>query len=85
MRDGHQQSGGDPFAGNIPDAEDEFVVADVVIIQVATHKLGWHLQTADIDFLGYVWKRIGRQQRLLDVAGDGEFVLNVLLLGTHLV
>ena len=83
--DGHQQRGGNPLAGNVADAEQQLVVADVVVVQVAAHELSWILQPTDIYGFVILCQFVGGQQRLLDFAGDGELVLNVLLLGTHLV
>ena len=85
VRDGHQQGGGHPFAGDVSNAEKQLVAPHVVVVKVAAHILGGNLQPAHIHFGDGGCGGTRRQQRLLDFAGDGQLVLDMLLLDAYFV
>ena len=64
----HEQRGGDSLARHVADAEDELLVVDVEVEQVATHRLGRHQRPEDVDVVAVGVGREGLgKHRHLDV------------------
>ena len=77
LQAGHQQRGGNSFAGNVGDGETEFGVADFqkIVIVAGDDARG----AADGgEFKSRQRRKLAREELALDFAGDGQFVFEFL-------
>ena len=75
--DSHDQRGRHTLARDVADAEEELLVADVEVEEVAAHILGRCQRTVDVDVvaLGVGWERLGEHGHLY-VVGHPQLVLD---------
>ena len=83
-RDCHDQRCRHALSCHVADAEEQFLVADVEVEQVASHLLGRLQQTVYLQVVAF---GIGRERLgyhgLLNVAGHAQFAADALLLGIY--
>ena len=74
---GHDQSGGDPFPADVTYAEIEFIIPEIIVIQVAAHFLGGDDGGCDVEIVPRpaVCIHFGDHGHL-DTLGDVQFTLH---------
>ena len=65
----HHDGRGNPLATHVADAEEQLLVADKEVVEVATHFAGSRQRTEDIDIVAPQTERTG-QHLLLDIRRD---------------
>ena len=80
-RHSHHQGGWDALSRYVADTEEELIVADIEIIEIASNGLGWSQTAVDINVIT-IWIRWEdlRKHRHLDVAGHLQFTLDTTFL-----
>jgi hypothetical protein len=76
--DRHEQGSRDPFAADVADHQAKMIaVEEEVIEQIAANLLGRHHGSVQVEVLAVrKWRKLPRQDRLLDTRGDAQFVLD---------
>ena len=81
VRLGHDDGRRHALAADVADAEEQFLVADEEVEQVAADLTGWCQRAKDVDVVAFRewWKLLG-QHRLLNFPGYLQFAADALLL-----
>ena len=75
----HVERGGHTFTGHVADDEEQFVVLDDEVVEVAAHLLGGGHRGKEIQIVAF--REYGGQHAHLYVVGNGELTLQSLLAG----
>ena len=79
----HHQRRGDALAGDVAYAEEEFVVADEEVVQVASYFPCGHHDGSQVHVTPLLFRRQGLGQHShLYLAGNAQLVVHLVLLGT---
>ena len=83
MNDSHQHGRRCTLAADIADAEEQLLVADEVVIEVAAYLTGRHQRSADIHIVCF--QVAGGQHALLYLTGHTQFACYALFLQSLLL
>ena len=83
MDDGHDHCRRRTLATDVTDAEEQLLVTDVVVVEVAAHFTGWFQKASHLQLL--TSHLFFRQHALLNLAGHVKFTVNTFLLQISLV
>ena len=86
FRHRHKQGSRHALARHIADAEEQMLIADMVVEQIAAHRLrGCHM-TVNIDIMTFrEWRVLTGNHRHLNVVGNLQLIINGRLLGSGLL